>query len=104
MDSAHVLAALGLVDRGTAADLKAADRLLASYVERFPDGAFRLRSLFWRGRIAGRGNDPAAAQTFSQRIVDEAPYDYWGLRASMHREGGGGAISMALPRASSKTW
>jgi hypothetical protein len=104
MDSAYVLAALGLVDRGAAADFKAADRLLASYVERFPDGAFRLRSLFWRGRIAERDNDTAAAQSFFQRIVDEAPYDYYGLRASMHLEGGASAISMALPRADSKTW
>jgi soluble lytic murein transglycosylase-like protein len=104
MDSAHFLAALGLVDRGTAADLKAADRLLAGYVERFPDGAFRLRSLFWRGRIAERDNDTAAAQGFFQRVVDEAPYDYYGLRASMHLEGGASVISMALPRANSKTW
>jgi TolA-binding protein len=104
MDSAHFLAALGLVDRGTAADFKAADRLLASYLGRFPDGAFRLRSLFWRGRIAERDNDTAAAQRFFQQIVDEAPYDYYGLRASMHLESGASAISMALPRADSKTW
>ena len=103
-DSAYLLAALGLVDRGTDADFKAADRLLASYVERYPDGVFRLRSLFWRGRIAERNNDTAGASGFYQQVVDEAPYDYYGLRASMHLEDGASAISMALPRPDSKTW
>jgi len=104
VDSAYFLPALGLVDRGAPPDFKAADRLLAGYVERFPDGPFRLRSLFWRGRIAERDSDTAAAQGFFQQVVDEAPYDYYGLRASMHLESGASAISMALPRPGSKTW
>ena len=102
IDSAYFLAAMGLVDRGTDADLAAADRLLASYVERFPDGAFRLRCLFWRGRIAERNNDATAATSFYQNVIDDAPYDYYGLRASMHLESGAGAASMALPPANSK--
>jgi len=104
LDSAYFLAALGLVDRGTDADFKAADRLLAGYVERFPDGVFRLRSLFWRGRIAERNRDAEAARRLFQQVVDEAPYDYYGLRASMHLEDGANAISMALPQPMSKTW
>jgi soluble lytic murein transglycosylase-like protein len=104
MDSAYFVAALGLVERGTDADLKAADQLLASYVERYPDGVFRLRSLFWRGRIAERNNDTTGARGFYQQVVDEAPYDYYGLRASMHLEGGASAAPMALPRPDSKTW
>jgi len=104
LDSAYFLAAVGLVDRGTDADLKAADRLLASYVQRFSDGVFRLRCLFWRGRIAERITDTKAAERFFNQIVDEAPFDYYGLRASMHLEDGASAISMALPRANSKTW
>jgi soluble lytic murein transglycosylase-like protein len=104
LDSAHFLAAVSLVDRGTDADFNAADRILSSYVERFPDGVFRLRCLFWRGRIAEQNNDTKAAQRFYQQVVDEAPYDYYGLRASMHLEGGTSAISVALPWANSKTW
>lgn len=104
LDSAYVLAAVGLLDRATDADLKEADRLLASYVERFPDGVFRLRCLFWRGRIAERNNDTTAAHRFYEQAVNESPYDYYGLRASMHLEGGASASSMALPRANSKTW
>ena len=30
------------------ADLRAADGLLGEYLERFPDGVFRQRALFWR--------------------------------------------------------
>ena len=103
LDSAYFLAAVSLVDRGTDADFNAADRILASYVERFPDGVFRLRCSFWRGRIAERNKDTKAAQRFYQQVVDEAPYDYYGLRASMHLEGGASAISVALPWTNSKT-
>jgi soluble lytic murein transglycosylase-like protein len=92
------------VERGTDADFKAADQLLASYMERYPDGVFRLRSLFWRGRIAERNNETPGARGFYQQVVDEAPYDYYGLRASMHLEDGASAMSMALPRPDSKTW
>lgn len=104
LDSAYFLAAIGHVERGKDSDLKAADGLLADYVERFPDGMFRLRCLFWRGRIAEQNNDIRTAQSFFRQVVDESPYDYYGLRASMHLDYGSSAISMALPRADSKTW
>ena len=103
LDSAYFLAAFGLVDRGTAEDLEAADRLLAEYVERFPDGVFRLRSLFWRGRIAEHREDAAAAERLYEQVVRDAPYDYYGLRARMHLEDGAAASVMALPRPGSRT-
>jgi soluble lytic murein transglycosylase-like protein/TolA-binding protein len=103
LDSAYVLAAIGMVDRGTDADLKEADRLLAAYVQKFPDGPFRLRSLFWRGRIAERGGDAEAAQRLFQQIIAEAPYDYYGVRARMHLENGVQAVSMNLPAADSRS-
>jgi hypothetical protein len=104
LDSAYVVAALGLLARGADADLRAADRLLASYTESFPDGAFRLRCLFWRGRIAERRGDAEGARRFYQQAVDEVPYDYYGIRASMHLEGGASAISIALPESGTNTW
>jgi TolA-binding protein len=104
LDSAYFLAAMGHLERGRDSDLKAADGLLADYMERFPDGVFRQRCLFWRGRIAEQNNDVRAAQSFFRKVVDEVPYDYYGLRASMHLDYGPGADSMALPRADSKTW
>lgn len=104
LDSAYVIAALGMVERGTDADLEEADRLLARYLEQFPDGVFRLRSLFWRGRIAEERSDAQAAQRFHQQVIAEAPFDYYGLRASMHLEHGAQASSTALPRADSNTW
>lgn len=103
LDSAYVIAALGMLERGTDADLAEADRLLARYLEQFPDGVFRLRSLFWRGRIAGQRGDTQAAQRLHQQLVAEAPFDYYGLRASMHLEHGAEARTMALPRVDSNT-
>ncbi len=103
LDSAYFIPAAGLMERGTDADLRDADELLKNYVEQFPEGPFRLRCLFWRGRIAEKQKDISKAQRFYKQIVDEAPYDYYGLRASMHLESGAGAISMALPRADSHT-
>jgi len=97
-DSAYFLAAMGHFDRGTAADLEAADRLLGEYIERFPDGAFRQRSLFWRARIAERRRDTAAARRLFQAAVDEAPFEYHALRARMHLESGAKAMGIALPR------
>jgi soluble lytic murein transglycosylase-like protein len=104
LDSAYFLAAAAFIDRGGDEDLNAADRLLAGYVERFPDGVFRRRCLFWRGRIAEKKDDIKAAEALYKQLIDEAPYDYYGLRASMHLEDGASATSMALPRANSKTW
>jgi hypothetical protein len=103
LDSAFLVAAMGLVDRGATGDAEAADRLLAEYGERFPDGAFRRRALFWRGRIAEeRGDGPTAERLFGQ-IVGEAPYDYYGLRAAMHLEEGRAARGTALPGPASRT-
>lgn len=102
-DSAYFLAAMGHIDGGTDADLKVADQLLAEYVERYPDGAFRQRCLFWRGRIAERYRNEEAARRLYQQVVDEAPFEYHGLRARLHLEVGANAIQMALPRPGSQT-
>jgi soluble lytic murein transglycosylase-like protein len=103
-DSAYFLAAMGQLDRGTDADVKAADRLLAAYVERYPDGVFRQRCLFWRGRIAERTQDAAAARRLFQQVVAEAPFDYHGLRARLHLEVGANASRMGLPGPASQTF
>jgi soluble lytic murein transglycosylase-like protein len=97
LDSAYLVAAMGLLDRGAPPDKEAADRLLADYGERFPDGAFRRRSLFWRGRIAEGRKDAAAAERVFGQIAREAPYDYYGLRARLHLELGQAASEAALP-------
>jgi soluble lytic murein transglycosylase-like protein len=97
LDSAYFYPAVGLFDRGRDGDLGAADRLLAEYLERFPDGVFRRRCLFWRGRIAERGGDAGTARALFEQVVREAPYDYYGLRASQHLEAGAAAASIALP-------
>lgn len=102
-DSAYFLAALGHVGRANQSDLDAADRLFDEYVRRYPDGPFRLRCLFWRGRIAEQRAGTEQARAWFQQIVDEAPYDYYGIRARMHLEEGVAARSRDLPGADSAT-
>ena len=95
--SAHFYPALALFSRGDAAALESADRLLHDYMETDPPADFRLRALFWRGRIAERRRDPTAAAEYFQRIVAEVPYDYYGLRARMHLEQGESASRESIP-------
>ncbi len=104
IDSAYFLAAAALIDRGVDADLTAADRLLADYLENYPDGAFRLRSLFWRARIAEKRNETKVAETLYKQLIHDAPFDYYGLRAGMHLDEGAGATFLATPRTNSGTW
>jgi len=97
-DSASFLPALGLVGRNGPGDLEAADKLLQEYLQRYPDGVFRLRCLFWRARIAERRKDGTGSQALFRQTADEAPYDYYGLRARMHLEDGEAAIGKDLPK------
>jgi TolA-binding protein len=102
-DSAYYLPAMGLVGRSHGNDLDVADRLLADYLKLYPNGTFRLRSLFWRGRIAESKRDLDRARSFFQQVAGEAPYDYYGLRARLHLDEGVKAISQHLPAAGSRT-
>ena len=102
-DSAYFFPAMGLVGRGGEGDLEAADQLLDAYLSRYPNGVFRLRSLFWRGRIAERRNDLGQTRDFFQLVVDEAPYNYYALRARMHLEEDVEAIRKSIPAEDSET-
>ena len=96
-DSAYFLPAIALVERGGDADLEASDRLLEEYVTSYPEGPFRLRSLFWRGRIAEKRGDVTSSRRIFEALRSEAPYDFYGLRAGLHLELGSGAASSVLP-------
>lgn len=104
VDTAYYMPAMGLVGRGGGKDLNAADQLLVAYLTQHPNGAFRLRSLFWRGRIAEQKNDVAKAREFFQKVIEEAPYDYFGLRSRLHLDEGIKAISQTVPATGSRTW
>ena len=101
-DSAYYLPALGLIGRGRDGDLDQAEQLLDEYVKRYPDGIFRTRCLFWRGRIA-ETRDEDQARTLFRLVIDEAPYDYYAVRARMHLEDGVSAIGKDLPDVDSET-
>lgn len=100
-DSAHFLPALALVGRNGPGDLAAADTLLNEYAQRYPSGLFRFRCLFWRGRIAEARGEERVATTLFRQVIEEAPYDYYGLRARMHLEDGRAAAGKDVPDAGS---
>ena len=103
-DSAYYLPALGLIGRGHASDLDTAEQLLSTYVTQYPNGVFRLRSLFWQGRIAGQRNDSKLARELFQQLIAEAPYDYYAVRARMHLEEGRHASVRDLPEPNSQVF
>ena len=96
-DSAYLSPALGLIARGRDTDLDQAASLLQDYLSEYPNGVFRLRSLFWLGRVAEQRNDEVAADAYFNRLVEEAPYNFYGLRARMHLEHGRGARLESIP-------
>ena len=102
-DSAYYLPALGLIGRGRDSDLDLAERFLDEYVKRYPDGIFRLRCLFWQGRIAEKRRNEDRAQALFQQVIEEAPYNYYAIRARMHLEDGIEVIGMDLPGVNSQT-
>jgi tetratricopeptide (TPR) repeat protein len=102
-DSAYYLPALGLIGRGRESDLDLAKQLLDEYLKHYPDGVFRLRCLFWQGRIAEKRDHSERARDLFQQVIEEAPYDYYAVRARMHLEEGIGAIGKDLPDFNSQT-
>ncbi len=104
LDSAYFVPALGHVVRGQAADLDAADQLLQDYLTRTPQGPFRYRCLFWRGRIAEMRQDGDAARRLYRQLMDEVPFDYYGIRARLHLHEGAAAAARALPALDSATF
>jgi peptidoglycan lytic transglycosylase len=102
LDSSYFFPALGLMARAKGDDLDAADRLLADYLERYPNGPLRFRCLFWRGRVAERRGDAAGAARWFEQVTKEAPYNFYGVRARMHLREGAEAAAKAIPGAASK--
>lgn len=107
-DSAYILPAMGLVGRHDTvnpdmAAIRQADSFLEQYLETYPNGVFRLRSLFWQGRIAESIGDAGTARDRFQRVVREAPYSYYGIRAQLHLELGPEAQNKVLPDPGSAT-
>ena len=103
-DVAHFYPALGLFARGGDGDLEAANQLLAEYLLRNVDSIHRWRYLFWQGRIAERLDNRGTAVAVFRQIVDEVPYDYYGLRARMHLEQGEAASVDSIPAPESQIY
>ncbi|MDE0004321.1 MAG: transglycosylase SLT domain-containing protein [Rhodospirillaceae bacterium] len=102
--SAHLQPALVLFSRGDPASLDSAARLLRDYVLTDQAVDYRRRALFWRGRIAERRGDAETARALFRQLLDEVPYDYYGLRAGMHLELGEIASRHSVPAPHTETY
>ncbi|MDE0124819.1 MAG: tetratricopeptide repeat protein [Bryobacterales bacterium] len=107
-DSAYILPAIGLIGRYDTADpdvdaLQQAESFLERYVETYPNGVFRLRGLFWQGRISEATGETATARERFGQVLREAPHSYFGIRAQLHLEHGRDAERMVLPDPGSGT-
>ncbi len=91
--------AMLLYGRGQTGDREQASALLQELADRPEDEIFRLLALFWLGRIHEESGDAAAAGRYFQQIIDEAPYDYYAIRARMHLERGNAAKTQLWPSA-----
>ena len=100
---AMALYARGLLNEATrAADLGHALDLLDQLQEANPQGPFRLSSLLWRARIEELRGNPARAEDLYEQLAAQDPYGYYGIRALMHLELGGGAAERLLPAGSAQ--
>ena len=109
-DSAYLLPAIGLIGRydtsSAAPDIAAlrqAEDFLQQYIDIYPNGVFRLRALFWQGRVSEALDDAPMARDRFEQVFQEAPYSYFGIRAQLHLEHGRDAESMVLPDLGSDT-
>lgn len=97
LNSAYYQPAILAYSRGAPGDLDSAAKLLDDLNRLNPDGPLRRHAAFWRARILeDQGDGKAAARAF-RSVVEDAPYDYHGLRAQMHLELGPEARSSLWP-------
>lgn len=91
----HYMRSLSTTDKK--GHLEKALALLVELEQRNPNGELHLPALFWQGRIhEDIGNKDKAKETFSN-LVDEARFDYYGIRAAMHLNVGPNARTMLWP-------
>lgn len=65
-------------------DLVRAKDLLQELLKKRPYGDLRSLALFWLGRLAEDRGDEAAASSYFRQVVNDAPYDFYAIRARMH--------------------
>jgi soluble lytic murein transglycosylase len=76
--------AMILYTRGSPGDHSKAAELLNQLEKRLPDGPMHPNALFWLGRIAAEDGNQQQAKDYYERLVQEHPYNFYGIRARMH--------------------
>lgn len=90
--------AIALYARATDDSRRAAVKLLEDLLDR-PYSRFHLAARFWLGRIEGELRRPDAAVAHFERVIGDQPYDYYAIRARMHRQLGDAARGVVFPDA-----
>ena len=99
---AAYLPALMLYTRNQSNDRVEAERILQDFVEKQPFAQLYFTSLFWLGRIAEESGSQTKAESYFNKIIQEGPYTYYGIRASMHKRLGARASGELWPDAATR--
>lgn len=102
MQNATVHPALLLYQRNVPDDRPKAIQLLQELETKQPTYLLHHEPLFWLGRMLEETGDTQAAHACFRQIIQEAPYDYYALRARMHLALGAQANTQLWPDAAIK--
>ncbi len=83
--------------RGGRENVRRAEEILLDLERLRPEGPMHPFALFWLGRIAEETDRPDEAAAWFTRAAEEAPRDWFGIRARMHLADGAEASAMAFP-------
>ncbi len=89
--------AIALDTNGRPGDINRARLLLEELNARNRYGPAYLASLFWLARIAEEGGDSTLSRELFDSIIATSPYDYYGIRARMHKNMGSAATASFWP-------
>lgn len=91
-ESAWYFSAISLFGRAGSGDLATADSILTEFLSRFPESELRPHATFWSGRAREAMGDAVGAAERFDTVIALGRYDYYGMRAMMHRARGPEAV------------
>lgn len=91
--------AFTLYSQGGPENIRRASLLLNELEQTQPFGDLHLPALFWLGRMAETSQDPEASHRYFRKLIEDAPYNFYAIRARMHLQSGEEARNMLWPQA-----
>ena len=103
IDSAYLAPAIAYFWKGTDESISQADQILEQYLTKHRNGVYRVRSKFWRARIAETQQRLQESRDLFEQVIKESPYSFYAIRSQMHLDSGPDAARSVLPDPASKT-